>query len=138
MGLSEMGKIAQEEWVKTAKLRQNVGLDEWIIMPNHIHGIIIIYPPSVETHCNASLRNIGQWNVNRFGPQYNNLATIVRGFKSSVKRIFNKKNIRFDWQPRYYDHIIRNEKSLDDIREYIRNNPLKWEYDRNNPNYPWK
>ena len=135
MTLNEMGCIANGQWEKTAKLRQNVYLDEWIIMPNHVHGIIIINNATVETHCNASLQ---RWDYNQFGPQRNNLASIVRGFKSSVKRICNKNGHQnFSWQPRFYDHIIRNEKSLDDIREYIRFNPLKWEFDRNNPEGLW-
>ncbi len=127
MGLNELGCIACEQWVKTAQLRKNVKLDEWVIMPNHMHGIVIIDTP-VEMHCNASLRG-----NNQFGPQRNNLASIVRGFKSSVKRICNKNNIPFTWQTRFYDHIIRNEESLNKIRQYILNNPWKWEMDRNNP-----
>ena len=138
MGLSEIGCIANEQWAKTAKLRQNVRLDEWIIMPNHVHGIIIINNATVETHCNASLPRIdGPWKTNQFGPQRNNLASIVRGFKSSVKRICNKNGYHFQWQSRFYDRIIRDEKSLDYIREYIHYNPLKWELDRNNPVGLW-
>ena len=136
MGLNELGCIACEQWLKTAQLRKNVILDEWVVMPNHMHGIIIINTP-VETHCNASLRNDNNWKNNRFGPQYNNLASIVRGFKSSVKRICNKNNIPFAWQPRFYDHIIRDEKSLNEIQQYILNNPWKWEMDRNNPKNLW-
>ena len=131
MELSDIGCIVYEQWIKTAKLRNNVILDEFIIMPNHIHVVIQIFNPSVGTHCNASLRN------NRFGPQRNNLASIVRGFKSSVKRICNQNNIPFEWQSRFYDHIIRNEKSLKNIRRYIKLNPLKWECDKNNPEGLW-
>ena len=137
MGLSDIGCIAYEQWKLTGELRDNVILDEFIVMPNHVHGIIQIFNHFVETHCNASLRNDDNWNNNQFGPQRNNLASIVRGFKSSVKRICNKNNIPFEWQPRFYDHIIRNEKDLYRIRRYIKYNPRKWELDRNNPEGLW-
>ncbi len=138
MGLSDVGCVVHEQWLKTCELRNNVFLDEFVVMPNHVHGIIQIYnPPFVETHCNASLRMGKKWNNNQFGPQRNNLASIVRGFKSSVKRICNQKNMYFTWQPLFYDHIIRNEKSLNRIRKYIYDNPEKWELDRNNPENLW-
>jgi len=129
MGLNELGVVAWEQWLKTAKLRKNIILDEFIVMPNHIHGIIIIDNASVETHCNASLQN-----NNKFGPQHNNLASIVRGYKSAVKLTANKMGFcDFAWQPSYYDRIIDSEEGLNHIREYIRFNPEKWEIDRNNP-----
>ncbi|MBU0577615.1 transposase [Patescibacteria group bacterium] len=154
MGLSDIGCVVHEQWRKTGELRNNVRLDEFIVMPNHVHGIIQIYNPdpptntiigcnninstNVETHCNASLRNNDEWTPNRFGPQRNNLASIIRGFKSSVKRICNKNgHPNFKWQARFYDHIIRNEKSLNEIRGYIYDNPERWELDRNNPEGLW-
>jgi REP element-mobilizing transposase RayT len=129
-------------------------LDEWIVMPNHFHGIICIVEPPVETtrrvvsnkpcesgafvetHCYASLQR-----KNIFGPQKNNLSSIIRGFKSiTTKRIHTNGYPDFSWQPRFYDHIIRDEKGLNAIREYIHNNPAQWEYDRNDPSglYNWK
>jgi len=59
--------------------------------------------------------------------------SVINQFKSSVKRYANKNHILFHWQSRFYDHIIRNEKSLNEIRQYIKNNPLKWENDEENP-----
>lgn len=149
MRYSTIGQIAKNELLKTESIRLNVKLDQWIIMPNHIHVIIVIENdisiPSnamvitplsgatplsgVETQCIASLRWRGR---NKFGPQKNNLASIIRGFKMSVKTLCNKNHIDFAWQPRFYDHIIRDEKSLMNIRRYIANNPIKWEFDRNN------
>ena len=152
MILSDIGKTLKEEWLKTEEIRTNVMLDEFIIMPNHIHGIIIISNENtdspVETHCNVSLpqnvaqqtynnknKNIAEKNYkNKFGPQKNNLSSIIRGFKSTTTK---QINIRcgyghFAWQPKFYDHIIRNEKTLDKIRQYIKNNPQMWHRDRNN------
>jgi REP element-mobilizing transposase RayT len=137
MNRNDVGEIVAEEWQRTQEIRKNVVLDEWVVVPNHFHGIVcIIEHASVETHCNASL----QWK-NKFGPQKNNLSSIIRGFKSiTTKRIRANGHPEFSWQPRFYDHIIRDEKGLNAIREYIHNNPAQWEYDRNDPSglYNWK
>lgn len=134
MELSKMGKIVLDEWIKTEQMRSNVELDKFVVMPNHVHGIVIIQCNDVETHSHASLQ--GQFK-NKFGPQSKNLAAIVRGFKgTTTKQIHSAGFCDFAWQPRYYEHIIRNEKALNSIREYIINNPLQWELDKNNPNNP--
>ena len=169
--LSAIGEIAADEWQKTAQIRNNVSLDAWIIMPNHLHGIVIINnnnEPHVETHCdasnnenthgvatcrdalhasknrdahgitaqgdacNASLQK-GVSYDNKFGTQMNNLSSIIRGFKSATTKRIHRARYDFSWQSRFYDHIIRNERSLMKIREYIINNPLKWEIDKENP-----
>ena len=70
------------------------------------------------------------WTPNKFGPQSQNLASVIRGFKSSVKRYANQNNIEFEWQTRYHDKIVRNEEALQAIRQYIKNNPKKWIVDR--------
>jgi len=75
---------------------------------------------------------IGQIH-NQFGPQSRNLASIIRGFKIGVKKWANNNKFNFFWQPRFYNHIIRNEKSLNNIRRYIIDNPINWSEDRNNP-----
>ena len=133
MQLWPVGQIVADEWKKTEQIRPNVTIDQWIIMPNHLHGIVVIHEPAiVETHCDASLPPPNKQN--KFGPQRNNLASIIRGFKStSTRRIHMAGCPEFAWQPRYYDHIIRNEKSFNKIREYIANNVLQWEFDRNHP-----
>jgi REP element-mobilizing transposase RayT len=141
MQLNEMGKIAEEEWKKTEQIRKNVKLDEYRVMPNHLHGIIVIeneLVSNVETHCSASLPQntfLQQGYKNKFGPQRNNLSSILRGFKSATtNRIHTIGYYEFSWQERFHDHIIRNEKSLQRIREYIRTNPLRWHLDTENPN----
>jgi len=118
--LSPLGKIAQKYWLEIPKHFPFVELDEFIIMPNHIHGIIIINKSIVETQHVASLHK------NKFGPQSQNLASIVRGYKSGVTMYARKNNIEFDWQPRYYDHIIKNYKSWERIQQYILQNPNNW------------
>lgn len=119
--LSKIGEIAKEELLKTEKIRKNLILDEYVIMPNHIHIIFVI--DNVETHCNASLPKKYK---NQFGPQKNNLSSIIRGLKSSVKRICNKNGYNnFEWQKGYYDHIIKDEEDLYNVRNYVKYNHLK-------------
>ena len=138
MKLSPIGEIARDELLKTPKIRSNVVIDEWVVMPNHVHVIFRILPPAgpVETHRGASLRAgapvgapagapVGH-TKNKFGPQSNNLPAIVRGFKSAVKKRTNIDNLEFNWQARYHDRIIRNESALVQIRKYIRQNVIKW------------
>ena len=127
--LSRPGEIVRDAWLLTPNIRPNVALDEWVIMPNHLHGIIIVRESVVETHCCASQRG-----GNQFGPQRMNLGSIVRGFKSSsTKQIHLAGFLAFGWQPSYYEHIIRDGADLDRIREYIIENPLVWNSDENHP-----
>ena len=129
-------------------------LDEFIIMPNHIHGIIVI---DNENQKNNICRNVDSSRfknksnidnaknaINRvstggvtkqYNPMlYENLATIIRWFKGRCSFEINKSQnqINFKWQPRYYDHIIRNEESLNKIQQYIFDNPMNWDKDEEN------
>ncbi len=120
IGLNLVGRIIEEEWKYTAEMRKNISLDIYCIMPNHIHGILIIDGPDI-------VETLGRTTVSKSN---NNLSDIVRGFKaSSTKRIHKAGYRLFSWQPRFYDHIIRNDDDLKRIREYIYYNPLKWELD---------
>ena len=130
MILSNAGGIVYDEWFKTKQLREHVNLDAFVVMPNHIHGIVIIdHKLTVETHGHASLQHTKQ-HTNKFGPQCKNLSSMMRGFKgSTTKQIKLIGYHNFKWQPRFYEHIIRNESDMNRIREYIINNPLKWKSD---------
>jgi REP element-mobilizing transposase RayT len=120
MSLSEAGKIANEVWLRTPKVYQNIDIDEYVVMPNHLHGVVIIKPGEQAT-----------------GLHYN-LSRIIGSYKNVVaKDIHTNCDINFGWQPSFYDHVIRNNEGLDKIREYIRNNALKWALDRNNPANLW-
>lgn len=77
----------------------------------------------------VSTNHVSMRGVSTFGPQSKNLASIMRGFKSSVTVFARKNNIDFQWQSLYHDHIIRNEKSFINISNYIINNPLNWKED---------
>jgi len=132
MILNELGIIVEREWLKTKEIRKNVELDYYVIMPNHIHGIIIL-DDNVETRRGVSLQLKFK---NKFSnPIKNSLSIIINQFKGSVKRWCNKNGFSyFHWQPRFHEHIIRNDKSLYEIRKYMINNPLKWSIDLENPN----
>lgn len=127
--LSEIGKIVFDCWLEVPGHFKNVKLDDWIIMPNHVHGIIEIK--------NNDGRD-APWRVsttNRFAPlQRNSLQSIINHFKGAVKQICNKNNFAFfQWQPRYYEHIIKNDEDYARIKEYIALNPVNWQNDQDNP-----
>lgn len=123
--LSEIGEVAERCLKEISNHFQNVELDEYTIMPNHVHGIIIIRDSSRVG--NAELRSLQEDRTKMVLPK------VVHGYKSSVTRTLGKMGIEFAWQKSYYEHIIRNEPSLNRIREYIQNNPLQWELDIENP-----
>ena len=128
MSLNELGCIAAKFWQQIPNYFSNVILDEWIIMPNHIHGII-----QLSEFCGATPWS-GPTEPNRnkfcqFGDMVpKSISSIINQFKGSVKRWANDNgHSYFFWQSRFYDRIIRSEDELNRIRQYIRNNPMKWE-----------
>lgn len=143
MVLNDAGKIVYKCWMNIPEHFPHVMLDEMIIMPNHLHGIIFIIEKEiinnqniVETHC-VETQNFASLQIpnslgNQFGPQSRNLGSIIRGFKIGVTKWYREQGINQKiWQPRFYDHIIRYEAELKNIRQYIINNPLKWNDDCN-------
>lgn len=137
MKLSPLGEIVADEWRRTAELRSNVELDASQIMPNHLHGILILNHPPIPKEISLP----GAAN-NGARPPYpaaegmkpSSLGSIIGQFKGAcTKRICALGHAKFDWQPRFYDHIVRNEKSLESIRQYIHDNPRKWAEDSDNP-----
>ncbi|MBT4485190.1 MAG: hypothetical protein HOC71_16110 [Candidatus Latescibacteria bacterium] len=140
MILSDMGNIAEQCWREIPVHFPFVKLDEFVIMPNHVHGIIIIDNNVVETQNLASLHaSLPRHSFsrhrkpNKFGPQSKNLASIIRGFKIGVKKWATINHIHLEWQSRFYDRIIRDEKELLNIRNYIIINPIRWDDDKENP-----
>jgi len=134
--LSEIGMVASQYWVEIPYHYPHVKLDEFVIMPNHIHGLLILdysligsnkpkYIISGESHNKVS---------NQFSkPLKNSISVIVNQYKSSVKRWCNRNSLSyFKWQPRFYDQVLRNDKSIDIIREYIFTNPGNWIMDELN------
>ena len=134
MQLNETGKIVETEWLKTFEIRvdMNLKMGEYVIMPNHFHAIIIIGENKYNIQGRDAMHRVSTNTAkNKFGSQSKNLASIIRGFKSSVTTFVRKtENLDFGWQPRFYDHIIRNEELFYKISEYIINNPMNWENDK--------
>ena len=147
MALNEYGEIVREEWFRSTEIRAEVELfhDEFVIMPNHIHGIVWIVetdnPSVVGAH-----GHVGAHGRAPLLPQRppRSLGSFIAGFKSIVtKRINTLRNTPGApvWQRNYYEHIIRNDRALNAIRRYIAANPACWHLDRYNPNAtgrdPW-
>lgn len=131
--LSGLGNVVNEEWLNTKLFRSNVELDDYVIMPNHFHGIIIL-----NENCRDVARNVSTTQVPRkfseISPKANSLSAIIRSFKSAVTKRAHENGIPdFSWQSRFYDRIIRNEKELFFIRRYIQQNPLKWGLEKEEP-----
>jgi len=126
MRLSPIGEIARKCWEEIPYHFNNIELDEYIIMPNHIHGIIIIN----ESQCRDVQLNVST----RISPKRGSLSVVIRTYKAAVTTICRRNNsFEFCWQRRFCEHIIRNEKELNNIRDYIINNPVKWSFDEDNP-----
>lgn len=129
MILNDLGRVIEEEWLKTKEIRTNVDLDYYVVMPNHFHGNLIILDVETSRWDVSHTQEKGQRPVStQLKP--NSLGSIIGQFKSvCTKRIHKLGFTEFQWQQRFYDHIIRNEDDLRRIRIYIQNNPLKWELD---------
>ena len=139
MQLNDAGRMVEHWWQRLAGKFVQVDLDEHITMPNHLHGIIVIvdrhtrapmYAPSCDGSDAASLPRkrvplgeIVQWFKTMTTNEF------IRGVKESGWPRFDRKL----WQRDYFEHVIRDEKSLNNIRRYIRANPLMWPFDRDNP-----
>jgi len=143
MVLGEYGKIVHNECLRTGEMRKNITLNEFVIMPNHMHGIIEINDSirrgtMLRALVHHGANNVGTYQraptVELFGKlSSNTIPSIVRGFKSTVTKQINsirKISGHPVWQRSYYEHIIRNEKSYNQVSEYIRYNPEKWLKDK--------
>jgi len=139
MQLSLAGRVVSGEWLQAQDVRANVASDEFMVMPNHVHGIVVIEEPRAATPRSEPHRVLiytatPHGHASRPRLHASSLGLIMGQFKSiSTKRIWTSGFRDFAWQPRSYDHIIRSEASLDTIRRYIRDNPMKWALDKDNP-----
>jgi REP element-mobilizing transposase RayT len=141
--LSAAGEIAQSVWVGLPARFPSVRLDEYVIMPNHVHGIILVGAQFIAPDIKDGMQN-----------RTCTLGDIVRTYKATVTRLVRVRNnsvadqavmkagvmnhaptgaARFGWQRNYYEHVIRNDDDLADICEYIMGNPARWDEDENHP-----
>ncbi|HEX7408517.1 MAG TPA: transposase [Candidatus Binatia bacterium] len=145
--LNETGQMVRAEWMRSVEIRREISLDEFVVMPNHLHGIIFIHAGQgtgatdvVAASVGATGRSPVQAAVRRWttrsGPPRRSLGSFVAGFKSAATMRINALRGLPGmpvWQRNYYEHVIRDESELQRIREYIRQNPLQWAIDRENP-----
>ena len=128
MILNNIGNMVNDEWKISENIRKEITLDCFVVMPNHLHGIVIIN--NVETNGRSSLPTV------KFRMKPKSVSSLLSGFKSSTTSKFNtiQKTIKQPlWQSNYYDHIVRDDDDLKRIRRYIKENPQNWYRDRNNP-----
>jgi REP element-mobilizing transposase RayT len=148
MHLNELGKVTQNYWQRLP-LHFMVELDGFIVMPNHLHGILLLgdklgrgeaFGTRIVKSGENSCPNASPLQPN--GTKPGSIGAIIQNFKSistqKINRLFYRSNHRQVWQRNYYEHIIRNEKSLHDIRQYIHQNPISWQQDQLHPDNPSK
>jgi REP element-mobilizing transposase RayT len=134
MYLSPIGKIVEYYIKQIPQHFPNATLETFIIMPNHIHLII-----TLDTDKNKKTMRVAYLNnpskMSRITPEAGSIPVIIGSFKAICKKTIVRKypKMNFSWQTRYYDHLIRKRESMYKISQYILNNPIKWEIDRNNP-----
>ena len=129
MVLNDAGRIVAEEWMKSADVRNEIELDAFVVMPNHIHGVVFIrrgdrpVAPTSEP-------------ILAPGPKPKSIGSFIGGFKPIVtKRINELRDSRGTpvWQRNYYEHVIRDEDDMNRICQYILDNPARWDEDENHP-----
>ena len=143
INMSEAGILASEEMIRTGELRDNVIIDEFIVMPDHVHAIVVITSRGYSL-CSLVARYEATEGIARYeatggtgkmDPQYfssispkpESVSAIVRAYKSAVSKRCHESGIHdFSWQRGFHDRIIRNQQELDAIRRYIRRNPERW------------
>ncbi|MDF5723751.1 MAG: hypothetical protein PUP91_25460 [Rhizonema sp. PD37] len=148
MQLNNFGRIIQLHWGNLQKHHLHIKLDEFVVMPNHLHGIIILFNEIqmfVGAGLNATFTSQTEKTIIKPAPtaanigksinyQQKGIPEILRGFKTfsarQINNILCQQGVPL-WQRNYYEHIIRNESELNRIREYIVNNPQKWTEDSN-------
>ncbi len=149
--LSHTGRIVEEEWMNTEKIRNEIRIDDFVIMPNHIHGIVWITGQMVNQdggefyrgECYSPVRAIGdgfssgerhggQSITRSFVSPSKTIGAMVRGFKSATARrlrdVSGNPEMKV-WHRNYWDHVIRDDADMARIREYVHNNPARWELD---------
>jgi len=138
MELSYIGRFIRQQWMNLSDDEYNINIDEYVVMPNHLHGIIAI---------NKKRKNLIGNSMNRISTtkiknnpmliEHVTLGGLIRQYKARTKYWVNRlqNDVDFSWQSKFYDRIIRDDNELNEIRKYIRNNPLKFDLDRNNLPY---
>jgi len=154
MELNDYGKIADECWRAIPKHFPHVELGAYVVMPNHVHGIIMVKDPQIgATHASPQTASPHIASPHIASPQKSppsrnpspprgapagSLGAIVGSFKSAVSKYIHRQPYSAPiWQRNYYEHIIRNDHEMEKIWRYIESNPTQWENDKENPSLPF-
>jgi REP element-mobilizing transposase RayT len=138
MRLNDAGAMILDVWHKIPEHFPNIDIDEFVVMPNHFHGIIVVGAQFiVPFNCDAinqkKKQGVTNQGVMNHAPT---VGEIVRAFKARGTHAINQTRNSPGhpvWQRNYYEHIIRSEEEMNRVREYIMGNPLKWAEDKDNP-----
>ena len=141
MLVSPAGAIAHVLWNEIKNHAKNIELGEFVVMPNHVHGILVLngnngrdvarnVPTITDPESEPEIPQFKNKQMASISPKSNTISTIIRSYKSAVTKYCNRLQLPMAWQPRFYDHIIRDDESFYRISEYIKNNPLKWQEDK--------
>lgn len=117
--LSSIGNIVGQEWERIPGRHPHVWLDRWVVMPDHLHGILIFE------------QGMANGPVPKSRLLANSLGAVLGQFKSKTTKRIRALGLDFDWQPRYYDQILPNATALESMRSYIERNPWNWNPDDN-------
>ena len=137
MILSDIGQLVAVEWELTSEIRKEIELDAWVIMPNHLHAVVVITQSLIDIATTSSHAAVPpESSIRRMGSTKKSLSSLIQGFKSATTKQINV--IRRTpgvpvWQRGMWEHVIRDDDDLNRIQEYIANNPLQWSEDENNP-----
>ncbi|MBD2721657.1 hypothetical protein IC234_05910 [Hymenobacter sp. BT189] len=115
-------RIAWECWLQIPVRFPFVRLDSFVVMPDHVHGLLL-FDKADEKRPALNYQNT-------FGPQRENLAAVIRGFKAGVSALAKQQGLEFNWQSRYHDRVVRNDAELWKIQQYIANNPARWKHEQ--------
>jgi REP element-mobilizing transposase RayT len=136
VALSPLGHIVEDEWIRSEAVRQEIELDQFVVMPNHLHAVVWIARESHATNwATAGSPYIGR-QFALCGPGKRTVSSLVGGFKSAVTRRINEWRDTpgsLVWQRDFYERVLRNESELERARQYILDNPRKWAEDKHNP-----
>ncbi|MBE9111799.1 transposase [Nodosilinea sp. LEGE 07298] len=146
MQLNEFGQIAAECWQAIPDHFPHIELDGWVVMPNHVHGILVAKDTCRGFALQSPYANPGDTLQNPLTPVFGkmssgSISTVIRSYKSATTKHINTLRDAAGtpvWQRNYYDHIIRDERSLQHMRYYITNNPVTWVDDQLHPCNPSK
>ena len=135
MRLSEIGKFADATIQRISEHNPYAAIPAYVIMPNHVHMIVVIDTKTVETVRAPSLQH-HRWKndivndkMQLVSHRKNKLSVVVGGLKSAVTKFANENGIPFNWQSRFHDRIIRNTEEMNGFAKYIEENVAKWQYD---------